>query len=419
MLGFMEFPLNYFFHDRSNPETVDALTRGPLGPHLTVYAQRLHEAGYAIQSGQLQLRMLSHFNLWLERRGLGADEVDPSAVERYIRSRRRAGKLRRGDTAALARLLPLLRAGQIEAPSSLPTAGQTVLEQFQHYLRQERGLAEATITKYTSVVRAFLAESFASGIPDFHQISADDIARFVQHQAERITTKDAPTVVTALRSFLRHLLYRGAIETDLAACVPTIATWSLSKVPRFLPAEQIQRVLDSCDRQTALGKRDYGILLLLARLGLRAGEVLALMLDDIDWEAGVITVRGKGQRVAQMPLPVEVGAAIADYLRHARPACSSRRVFIRQKAPLVGFASSVAICSLVDRALQNAAVESAYRGSHLFRHSLATTMLKHGASLPEIGDLLRHRRPDTTTIYAKVDLVSLRSIALAWPGGDR
>lgn len=133
-------------------------------------------------------------------------------------------------------------------------------------------------------------------------------------------------MVTALRSFLRHLLYRGAIETDLAACVPTIATWSLSNVPKYLPADQIQRVLDACDRETTAGKRDYAILLLLARLGLRAGEVVALTLDDIDWETGVITVRGKGKRVAPMPSPVEVGAAIADYIRQTRPACSSRRV---------------------------------------------------------------------------------------------
>ena len=146
---------------------------------------------------------------------------------------------------------------------------------------------------------------------------------------------------------------------------------------------------------------------------------MTLTLEDIDWEAGLITVRSKRKRVAQMPLPVEVGAAMGDYLRKARPACSSRRVFIRGKAPLVGFANSIAICSLVDRALQRAGIESVYRGSHLFRHSLATHMLNQGASLREIGDLLRHRRPDTTAIYAKVDLISLRSLALPWPGGER
>lgn len=415
----MDIPLNHFFNDRTDPGTVDALTRGPLSSHLTMYVERLHDGGYAIQSGQLQLRMLGDFNIWLDRKHLSADEVDSSVLERYIRSRTKAGKLRKGDAAALKRMLRMLRDGQAEAPAAPPTAGQFVLEQYQHYLRQERGLAEGTIKKYTPIVRTFLAETFPLGSPDLFQISADNIARFVQRQAERITTKDAPTVVTALRSFLRHLLHRGAIQTDLAACVPTIATWSQSKVPKFLAAEQIQRLLDSCDRDSAIGKRDYGILLLLARLGLRAGEVVTLTLDDIDWEAGVITVRGKGKRVAQMPLPAEVGTALAGYLRRARPDCSSRRIFIREKAPLVGFASSVAICSLVKRALKKAGVESVYRGSHLFRHSLATTMLKHGASLREIGDLLRHRRPDTTAIYAKVDLVSLRSIALPWPGGGR
>jgi site-specific recombinase XerD len=414
----MDIPLNHFFNDRTDPGTVDALTRGPLSSHLTV-AERLHDGGYAIQSGQLQLRMLGDFNIWLDRKRLGADEVDSSVLERYIRSRAKAGKLREGDAAALKRMLRMLRDGQAEAPSAPPTAGQFVLEQYLHYLRQQRGLAEGTIKKYTPLVRTFLAETFPLGVPDFYQISADNIARFVQRRAERVTTKDAPTVVTALRSFLRHLFHRGAIQSDLAACAPTIATWSQSKVPKFLPPEQIQRVLDSCERGSPIGKRNYCILLLLARLGLRAGEVVALTLDDIDWEAGAITVRGKGKRVEQMPLPVEVGAAIADYLRRARPDCSSRRVFIREKAPLVGFANSVAICSLVDRALKKAGVESVYPGSHLFRHSLATTMLQHGASLPEIGDLLRHRRPDTTAIYAKVDLVSLRSIALPWPGGDR
>jgi site-specific recombinase XerD len=368
----------------------------------------------------LQLRLLGFFNRWLVSKDLGADEVDSSTVERFIRSRRKAAKLRRGDTAALARMLHMLRPSQTDSQAGPPTASQIVLGQFQFYLREQRGLSEATVIKYIPIVKAFLAECFSSDeILDLRQISASDIASFVQHQAERITTKYAPTVVTALRSFLRHLLHRGAIDTDLAACVPTIATWSLSKVPKFLPAGQIQRVLDSCDRDTAKGKRNYCILLLLARLGLRAGEVVGLMLDEIDWEAGLITVRGKGKRVAQMPLPVEVGAAMADYLRQARPACSSRRVFIREKAPRVGFANSIAICSLVDRALKKAGVESAYRGSHLFRHSLATEMLKQGASLPEIGDLLRHRRPDTTAIYAKVDLVSLRSIALPWPGGGR
>lgn len=417
----MDIPLSLhrFFNCRTDPRTLDVLTRGPLASHLQAYAQRLHDDGYATQSGQLQLRMLAHFTRWLERQRITATAVTSLALERYIRSRRKARKLRRGDTAALSRLLGMLRCHDAEPPAAHLTATQVVLRQFQHYLRQERSLAEATITHYTPIVAAFLAQCFPTGAPDLQQISASDIAGFVQRQADRITTKHAGTVVTALRSFLRYLLYRGAIDRDLAACVPTIATWKLSTVPKFLPAEQIQRVLDACDRDTAVGKRNYTILLLLARLGLRAGEVVALTLDDIDWEAGLITVRGKGKRVAQMPVPVDVGAALADYLRCARPACASRRVFIRVKAPLKGFANSIAICSLVDRALETAGVESACRGAHLFRHSLATQMLTQGASLREIGDVLRHRHPDTTAIYAKVDLASLRSIALSWPGGNQ
>ena len=415
----MEIPLQYFFSSRTDPKTRDGLTRGPLVPYLTAYAQRLHDEGYALQSGQLQLRTLGHFNRWLERQRIAPTAVDASTLERYVRARRRAGRLRKGDTAALSRLVRMLRRDDAEVCSAPPTAIQVIVRQLQEYLRQERGLAEATITNYTPVVAAFLTACFPSGLVDLQQMTAADIAAFIRHQAERITTKRAATVVTALRSFLRHLLHRGAITVDLAACVPTIATWTLSTVPKFLPAEQIQRVLDACDRHTAVGTRNYAILLLLAHLGLRAGEVVALTLDDIDWDAGVITVRGKGKRVADMPMPIDVGAAMADYLRHARPACASRRVFIRAKAPLRGFATSVAICSLVDRALATAGVTSAYRGAHLFRHSLATQMLTQGASLPEIGAVLRHRRPDTTAIYAKVDVAALRAIALPWPGGDR
>jgi integrase len=177
--------------------------------------------------------------------------------------------------------------------------------------------------------------------------------------------------------------------------------------------------LSRCDRQTSLGRRDYAILLLLARLGLRAGEVVALNLEDVDWEAGQMTIRGKGGRSAQMPLPADVGEAIAAYLRDGRPHCLGRRIFIRAKAPLEGFASSVAICFIVMRALRRAGVDSARKGAHLFRHTLACDLLRQGCSLDEIGELLRHESPNTTAIYAKVDLAALHSLALPWPGGSR
>jgi integrase/recombinase XerD len=413
----MEPPFDYFFNDRTNPRTIRALKSEPLAVPLETYARQLHEDGYSIQSGALQLRTLGRFNRWLSRRKLRSEDVDTAVTAQFLRGR--MPNVRRGDSAALSRLLTILQPNRSKDSPPVATAVDFALEQFQQYLRQERSLTESTVINYTPTVRAFLLERFPEGSVDCQQITAGEITAFVAGQAAVITSKRAPLVVTSIRSFLRYLFHRGIVTTDLATCVPTIATWSLSHVPRFLPAEQIQKILDSCDRETVVGKRNYALFLLLARLGLRAGEVVAMQLEDFDWEAGLITVRGKGKRVSQMPLPAEVGTAIADYLSEGRPHCSSRRVFIRAKAPLTGFANSIAICSLVDRAMERAGVESEYRGSHLFRHSLATQMLQNGASLPEIGDLLRHRRPDTTRIYAKVDLVSLRSIALPWPGGNR
>jgi len=226
-------------------------------------------------------------------------------------------------------------------------------------------------------------------------------------------------LVTALRSFLRYLRHQGKVATDLAACVPTVARWSFATLPKFLPAGTVQRVLDRSNRRTPIGRRDYAILFLLARLGLRACEIVALNLEDIDWEKARITIRSKGGRWAQLPLPTDVGEALALYLRHGRPSCSCRRVFIRDRAPRIGFANSIAVSTLVMRALERAGVDSARKGAHLFRHSLARDMIRQGASLDEIGELLRHQSPNTTAIYAKVDLPALRPLALPWPGGDR
>jgi len=223
---------------------------------------------------------------------------------------------------------------------------------------------------------------------------------------------------TALRTFLRYLQLRGDIAIDLAVCVPSVANWRLSTLPKFLQPHQVQSVLDQCDRQTHRGQRDYAILLLLARLGVRACEVVTLTLDDINWNAAELTIQGKGARRAKLPLPHDVGEALARYLKQGRPSCSSRRVFIRLRAPLQGFANSIAISTIVARALKKAGVDSPCTGAHLFRHTLATQMLHQGASLEEISQLLRHQSFNTTTLYAKVDLTALRPIAQPWPGGN-
>ena len=195
-----------------------------------------------------------------------------------------------------------------------------------------------------------------------------------------------------------------------------VASWRLSQLPKSLPAAQVERLLACCDRSLPTGKRDYAILLLLARLGLRGGEVVAMTLEDLDWARGEMVVRGKGHRLERLPLPADVGAALACYLCDVRPVCATRRVFIRMQAPQQGLART-AICCIVRRALRRAGLNPEFKGAHLLRHSLATDLLRRGASLGEIGQLLRHRQPTTTQIYAKVDIAALRGIALPWPGG--
>jgi integrase/recombinase XerD len=273
-------------------------------------------------------------------------------------------------------------------------------------LRQERALAPATLVNYLRFVGEFLAARFGTGPVDLGALCAADVTGFVQRRAATLGGKQAQLLTTALR-------------TNLAACVPAVAIWSLSTVPRALRPGQEEAVLAACNRQSAMGRHDYAILLLLARLGLRAGEIVALTLEDLDWHAGVLTVRGKGGHASPLPLPVEVGEALAAYIQQGRPRAASRRVFLRARAPVRGFQGAQAVGSVVRHALLQARVESPRKGAHQFRHGLACQLLRQGASLAEIGELLRHRSPQTTAIYAKVDLPVLAPLAVAWPGGAR
>jgi site-specific recombinase XerD len=317
-------------------------------------------------------------------------------------------------------MLAMLREkGVVKRESTAGNAAANVTAEFQQYLLQERGLAPATLLNYVPVVEQFLSERFGNETPNVRLLCAPDITKFVVRQAHRLSAVRARLVVTALRSFFRYLRHRGEVSIDLSGCVPTVPNWSLSTLPRFLSTHDVERILKCCNRKNSTGRRNYAILLLLARLGLRAGEVVGLNLDDMDWNAGQITIRGKGGRSVPLSLPADVGAALATYLREDRPPCSSRRVFIRHRAPLVGFANASAISTLVMRAIKHAGVESAHKGAHVLRHSLATSLLRQGGSLDEIGELLRHKSPNTTAIYAKVDVTALHTLALPWPGCGR
>jgi len=286
-------------------------------------------------------------------------------------------------------------------------------------LREERDLAEATIVYYVRFTSRFLKDRFSSNSVKLSRLCARDVIEFVQREAPRLKPKQAKLLTTALRSFFHYLRYCGEIQQDLAAAVPCVANWSMPSIPRGIAPEQVRKLLRSIDRSTAVGRRDYAILLLLARLGLRSGEVAFLELDNIDWQGGCLSVHGKSGRHTQLPLPKDVADAIVAYLRYGRPCASSRRVFLRARAPIRGFLSQCAVGTIVRHAILHAGIEAPTTGCHQFRHALATQMLRQGASLAEIGGLLGHRSPETTKIYTKVDLEALRTLAMPWPGGAR
>jgi site-specific recombinase XerD len=328
-----------------------------------------------------------------------------------------------GDATALRYLLDFLRREGVVAPEKIAARRLTPAERcaqgYAAYLRDARDLASATIINYVPFIRGFLTHRFGEGPVRLSRLTAGDVVRFVQCQAPQLHRKRAKLLTSALRSFLRYARYRGAVTLDLAAAVPAVANWSMSSIPRAIGADHVRHLLASLDRRTAIGRRDYAIVLLLARLGLRASEVALLELEDLDWEAGQLSVRGKRGHRTALPLPADVGAAVAAYLRHGRPPSTSRRVFLRGKAPIRGFQGATGVGSLVRHALHRAGIHTPTTGAHQFRHGLATEMLRHGASLTEIGEILRHRSPQTTTIYAKVDLTALRTLALPWPRGGR
>jgi integrase/recombinase XerD len=410
--------MNPFFKD---PRTVLHMHEGPLAPYIDSYAAEIHAEGYACGSARSQIRLIANFSRWMVKHRIAAQEITAEHFQSYLRSSARNRCNGRSDHATLNRLLKLLmRQGIIpEPPSHTSTPSVQLQEEFQGYLLRERELALTTVGGYLRFVGEFLAECFGAGPVDLSSLRAATVTGFVQRRAASINSKRVKVMTTALRSFLRFARYRGDLNTDLAACVPSVANWSLSTVPRDLPAEQVELVLASCNRQTALGKRDFAILLLLARLGLRAGEIAALTLEDLDWQTGAVTVCGKAGRYSQLPLPSDVGEAIADYLRNGRPRSLSRCVFLRERAPSNGFRGHEAIGAVVKYALARAGINSPRKGAHQFRHGLACRMLRQGASLAEIGELLRHRSPQTTAIYAKVDIASLAALALPWPGGAK
>jgi integrase/recombinase XerD len=395
---------------------------GPLAAHIGSFARCADEQGYRLYSIHRQVLTAARFSRWLGQNGVRLRRVSLQHVQHYLRYRTRRVRVRRGDAAGLRHFIEFLRregvvsSEKVTAPR--PTGVERCAQEYEQHLREERVLATATVLNYLPFVRCFLKGRFGNGTVQLSRLCAGDIIRFVQRQARRLRPKRAKLLTSALRSFLQYARYRGDVTVDLAAAVPIVANWSMASLPRAIEPDQVRQLLTSIDRGDAIGRRDYAILLLLARLGLRSGEVAFLELDDIDWNVGRLSVHGKNGR-SELPLSAEVGQAIAAYLRRGRPVTASRRVFLRAKAPVRGFQGASGISSLVRHSLKRAGINAPTFGAHQFRHGLATEMLRRGASLSEIGEVLGHRHPQTTLIYAKVDIAALRTLALPWPGGAR
>lgn len=388
-----------------------------VGGRLAVYVESfratLVERGYCERSARRHVELLRHLGTWLGDERLSTSELTADRVAEFLDQRRRVGCRGLVTPFGMAPLLEYLDGLGVLAPQSHSGSGG-VLERYREYLRSERGLVRQGVVRYERVARLFLGSVAVAGAADWSALSAGDVTRFLLEQCPGRGGSSARNLAAALRSFLRFAQLDGLTTVGLAAAIPPVPGWRGRSLPVGIAPGQAQQLLDSCDRDRATGRRDLAILTLLLRLGLRAGEVSGMRLDDIDWRAGEIVVHGKNRRDERLPLPGDVGAAVAEYLRRDRPRTPSRAVFLRMLSPRQQL-TPTAVTAIVYAACDRADVPRV--GAHRLRHTAASQMLRAGASLDEVGQALRQRQPKTTAIYAKVDHARLGSLARPWPGG--
>lgn len=390
---------------------------GPLAPFVDGFVVELSALGYTAGSAVQQMCLMAHLSAWLEAEGLEPAALSLVVVERFCCARRAAGYKSLLSFRALDSLLGYLRRlGVVPAAETSVSGGavEDLLSRYRRYLEIERGLVAGSSRVYVHWVRPFVEGIAGEDGLDLAGVDAAAVRRFVVGFCAGRSRRTTEVMVAALRALLRFLYFEGELSRLLVDAVPSVAVWRLSELPRRLEDEQVQRLLGACDRQTAQGRRDLAIVTVLVRLGLRAGAVAALSMDDIDWRAGEITAVGKGGRSELLPLPVDVGEAIVAYLRDGRPQRTlDGAVFVRMLAPYRALSSS-GISMVVISAARRAGLGQV--GAHRLRHTAASEMLRAGAGLPEIGQVLGHRAAATTAIYAKVDRDGLRQIARPWPG---
>jgi len=408
--------LSEFFKSRVR---IQALQDGPAGSLLENFAQALSETGYATVTARRLLRAVEHFLFWTHRHGMPVCKLHEQSLAGFRRHLSRChcpqyGHAKQLEVVHGAHLfLTYLRDGRIKAlrAAKLPVHDPALLSAFGQWMRRLRGSSDRTVCIYGFYIRQLLQQLGE----DASRLDARRLRTFVLERSHRGQAA-AKMCTTALRMFLRFLIADGKCAVGLDAAIPTVAHWRLASLPRYLQPEDVERLIASCDRASAVGRRDRAILLLLARLGLRAGDVVNLHLSDIDWKEASIQVCGKGGHHARLPLTQEVGQAIVAYLKKGRPRTSADRLFIHCRAPYCAFGSSSVVSMIVDSAFRRAGVVRPSPGAaHLLRHSLATSILRQGASLQDIATILRHHSIATTQIYAKVDISTLRQITQPWP----
>lgn len=391
---------------------------GPLAVHKDGLIANLHAKYYAPESSTNLVRLMAHLSRWLDGNNLRPEDLSAAKMDEFLRHRHRAGYATLLTQRGLRPVVGYLRSVGIlpakEAEVSERTALTEILDRYAVFLVHERALCPEVVRQYQGMAHHFLLAAFGDVTPDFNRLTAGKISSYIVGEASTSSVGYAKHKVTALRSFLRYLHARGEIPIDLTGALPPVAGWRLTGLPKALAPEEANRLLLSCDRRTGVGRRDYAVMVLMLRLGLRAIEAASLTLDDFNWSRGEILVRGKGGRLDPLPLPQVVGEAIVAYLRRGRHCSRSRRLFLGARAPHMDMTSAMA--KDIVRTAGCRCGFPQHLGAHRLRHTTATNMLRNGASLPEIGQVLRHQSVDTTAIYAKVDRNSLQTVCRPWPG---
>jgi site-specific recombinase XerD len=383
---------------------------GPLRLHLAGYAIFLKDEGYVYSSGQRYLREIAHLSAWMDKGKIAINRLNENLVWQYIPFRKKSPCKPQVSTYWL--FLKYLRKEKIiKAP--IPekcSPAQKIVRDFETYLVKDRGLAKETIRHYLRFAKEFLLKNSEKSGLRLRHIKVENLTDYI------IRHRQACARSYAIRQLFRFLFLRGSIVRDISTGIPNIPHWRQCQLPSFLEPDEIGKWLTAFNSKTPTDLRDLSVKLLLVRLGLRAIEICRLKLEDIDWKNGQISIKGKSGSQQLLPLPYETGKALADYLRHGRPKCTDRHVFIRSVAPYKGFSNTTAIGHIVRKSLKKAGIKKMRSGSHLLRHTCATQMLRRGATLSEIGEILRHQSVDTTMIYAKVALDDLAPLASPWPG---